>query len=427
MPVRVNLPFERTLNYEIDAYLGRTHQLMWADASETSFILDQILRAVATREFDPPEIDMKGDRNVQIEHSGSKIPLPVAEPEWPAGRVPHDSAFYLERPFVDHECFAHILKPKALLRIRAPRQMGKTSLLARILNHGVQDGCTVGQISFQLIGDKTLSDMERFLIYFCRRVGKCMGLPNKLEEFWDKDNDSVDNCNTYFTEYLLQRLNRPFILGLDEVDELFQYPEVAKHFLKMLRGFMDSGDVALWGNLRVVLVHSTECYIAMPVNSSPFNIGKPVQLRPFTEEQVSELARRHGLWLGDETRRFHNAVNGHPFLTRLALYLVAQKEKSLSQLLEEAPTEAGPFSDHLRRHYYNLSQHPELLEAIKTVVATQAQVEKSKAGSVAQVELDSMSAFKLEGMGLVKAVGNDVSISCDVYQKYFQDRFHIMP
>jgi hypothetical protein len=207
---------------------------------------------------------------------------------------------------------------------------------------------------------------------------------------------------------------------------LFQYPEVAENFLGMLRGFMDGRvNDELWGKFRVVLVHSTECYVTLSVDSSPFNIGRGFRLPPFTQAQVSALAAQHGVSFNQEALEFSNLVNGHPYLSRLGLYLVASGRRSFRAIIDDAHTEAGDFSDHLRRHYWNLAQNSELLAAAKTVVEAQAVAARAQPGAKAKVSLDYVSAFKLEGMGLITPFENRYSISCEVYQKYFQDRFGI--
>ena len=60
------------------------------------------------------------------------LQLKTSALELPRGQVPLNSPFYIERPPTELICFEEILQPGALIRIKAPRQMGKTSLMARI-------------------------------------------------------------------------------------------------------------------------------------------------------------------------------------------------------------------------------------------------------------------------------------------------------
>lgn len=430
MPVRMNLPFNEELNYDLDSYLNRIQQLPWESDADTPAVFEQIFQVIERREFRDPLEERGGGvpPAARTPRRGDGPPLPVAKPVWPGGHEPSDSRFYIARTDIDDECFEQVLMPRALLRIRAPRQMGKTSLLARVLDHARKNGHGTGEISFQGISEETLCDLRSFLRYFCRSVGESMGQADRLDELWDEKQDVLYNCRMYFTQYLLRRIKDPFVLGLDETDLLFPYTKVAAQFFRMLRSCMDSPqDYELWSKFRVVMVHSTECYVAMSVNHSPFeNIGRGFRLPPFSEEQMSELADRHGLEFEDDARELFELVDGHPYLARVAFYYVAQKKKTFRAIIENAHTEAGVFRDHLRRHYLNLTGDNDLTAAFKTVVEAQADAQDRGAGDLpAAVRLESLPAFKLEGMGLVKPVNNEVAVSCELYQRYFRDRFKI--
>ena len=170
-----------------------------------------------------------------------------------------------------------------------------------------------------------------------------------------------------------------------------------------------------WKKLRLVVVHSTEVYIPMNINQSPFNVGLPIELPEFIPAQVLDLAQRHGLdWGGDEVARLMAMVGGHPYLVRVALYQVAREETTLDALLTNAPTESGPYGDHLRRHLWNLEQRDDMAEAAKRLVA---------AGS--PVRLEPVQAFQLHSMGIVHLQGNEVMPRCDLYRQYFGDRLNV--
>jgi transcriptional regulator with XRE-family HTH domain len=55
-------------------------------------------------------------------------------PCYPNGAVPLGSPFYLERTPIEAQIDREIQKPGGLVRIKAPREMGKTSLLMRVLD-----------------------------------------------------------------------------------------------------------------------------------------------------------------------------------------------------------------------------------------------------------------------------------------------------
>ena len=59
---------------------------------------------------------------------------PVMKLEYPDGYVPLDSSFYIEQDGIE-SVYETLLKPGSLIRIKAPKLMGKTSLLTRLLNY----------------------------------------------------------------------------------------------------------------------------------------------------------------------------------------------------------------------------------------------------------------------------------------------------
>jgi hypothetical protein len=329
------------------------------------------------------------------------------------GQVDLASAFYVERPSIEERCYEAIAKPGALIRIKAPRQMGKTSLMARILHRSSALGYATVPLSFQLADSQVFTDLEQFLRWFCAVVALELQLPDRLSDYWNGIFGSKVNCKSYFERYLLANVTSPLALGLDEVDRVLQYPELAADFFGLLRSWHeDAKNREIWKKLRLVVVHSTEVYVPMDINQSPFNVGLPIELPEFKSEQVQELAHRHGLpWGATEVEQLMAMVGGHPYLVRLALYHIARKEITLTELLATAPTDAGLYNDHLRRHLWNLEQHPQLAAALKKVVITDN-----------PVQLESMQGFKLHSMGLVHLQGNEVTPRCDLYRQYFRVR-----
>lgn len=61
-------------------------------------------------------------------------------PTYPSGPVPLDSPFYIEHSAISAQVYEEICKPGALVRIKAPKEMGKTSLLLRTLDYAHRIG-----------------------------------------------------------------------------------------------------------------------------------------------------------------------------------------------------------------------------------------------------------------------------------------------
>ncbi|RAM49255.1 MAG: hypothetical protein C6Y22_23170 [Hapalosiphonaceae cyanobacterium JJU2] len=344
------------------------------------------------------------------------------ELEPPVGLIPLDSAFYLERPPAESRCYEEITRSGALIRIKAPSQMGKTSLMVRILAHAKKQNFDLGDelevhtvvLNLQQADRAVFTDLDRFLRWFCASITRKLHLTHKVEDYWSETFGSKSNCTAYFEDCLLPDINGVLVLALDQVDEVFLHPEIADDFFTLLRSWYeeaaygDSGN-PLWQNLRLIIVHSTEAYIPLDINKSPFNVGLAIELQAFTTEQVFDLLSCYGLNLSEsEISELMQLVAGHPYLVQQAFYHLAQHDLTLNQLVQMAATDAGIYSNHLHRHLRNLQEHPQLAAAYDQVLK-----------SSQPVELEQLLAFKLHSMGLVSLRGNQVAISCELYRRYF--------
>lgn len=350
-----------------------------------------------------------------VEKSNPQV-LVAADIQLVEGPVELESKFYVEHSQIEARCYKAILMPGVLLRIKASRQMGKTSLLARILHRAKKQGYYTVCLNLQLVDSQDLQDLDRFLQWFCARVARSLQLPAQLASYWDEIFGSKTSCKDYFESYLLPELDQPLVLALDNVDEVLQAPETALHFFALLRAWYEEAkNSKVWQKLRLVLAYSTEVYIPLNTYQSPFNVGICIELPEFSLTQVEELAQRYKLnWNHIQVAQLMNMLGGHPHLVQVALYHIAQHQMTLEELLRVAPTEAGPYSSHLRQYLRYMQQQPELATALKTVIET------TKA-----VQLESLMIFKLYNLGLIHLQGNEVTLRCELYRQYFCDRLSL--
>ena len=334
--------------------------------------------------------------------------------EFPSGSVPLHSNLYIERTPIEARAYSQIKQPGSLIRIKAPHQMGKSSLLLRILARASHIGMRTVTLNLHQAEGKVCTCLDKFLRWFCCNISRQLKLESKLDDYWDEDMGSKVSCTAYFQGYLLAQIDSPIVLALDEVNQIFEYPEIASEFLSLLRSWHEEAKVIdIWQKLRLVVVHSTEVYIPLNINQSPFNVGLPIWLPMFTTEQVEELVQRHGLnWAnGSEIEQLMEMVNGHPYLIRVALYHLSRYQLSLEKLLKEAATLTGIYSNHLRRHWISLQQHPELKLALQQVI-----------NSRDSIRLEAITAYKLESMGLIKLNGDRATPGCELYRLYFRSQ-----
>lgn len=206
-------------------------------------------------------------------------PLPSVELEFPNGSVSLDSPFYVERVPHDNRCYQEISNPGALIRIKGSRQIGKTSLMNRILVRALQQDYKTAFLDFQQAEETVLNNLNKLLRWFCASLARQLKLEPKLNEYWDEDLGSKMSCTLYVQEYLLESMSNPIVLALEEVSILFENAQISQEFLTLLRSWYERAKIDLrWQKLRLVLVQSTEVYVPLNINQSPFNVGLGIEL-----------------------------------------------------------------------------------------------------------------------------------------------------
>lgn len=363
--------------------------------------------------------------NPYSQHSVQKTPdlVSVLKPSasitqtslvFPSSSISADSPLYINRSPIEEIACAELLQPGCLLRITAPQKMGKSSLVNRLFAWAIAAECKIVSLDFQEADATVFTSLDKLLRWFCVNVSRQLNLNPALNEYWDEEMGNKVSCKLYFESYLLPQINEPIVLSLNEVNRIFEYPSIAQDFLPMLRCWHEqSKTVKIWQKLRLIIVHTTEVYIPLKINQSPFNVGLVIKLPPFNLEQVQELAGRWGLnWSeGREAKQLMAMVGGHPYLVSLAFYYLHRGDMTLEVLLGLAPTAAGIYSHHLRRYWVMLQAEPLLSLALKTVV---------EAGK--GVLLDALVAYKLESAGLIKLEGNLAKPNCELYRLYFSQQ-----
>lgn len=339
----------------------------------------------------------------------------TAARRFPSGPLPLDSPLYVERLPQEASAFDELSYPGCLLRIKAPRRMGKSSLLNRLLDHARGQGYHTVTLNFQEVDREIFDHLDRFLRWLCANASHQLGLPSKVDALWDGEMGSKVNCKLYFERYVLKEISTPLVLGIDELNRIFGYSAIVQDFLPMLRVWHErSKDSAIWQKLRLVLVHATDLYVPLHLNQSPFNVGLPIRLTPFTFEQLTILAQRYGVETllhvraGQSLRSFYHLINGHPYLAGLAFYTLQHGQMSLEQIIATATTAQGIYYNHLQRCLAMLKSDP-------SVAASYYQVVTHGNG----VALDAIASYKLDSLGLVSFEQTLVKPSCELYRLYF--------
>lgn len=343
----------------------------------------------------------------------------------PGGQMPVDSVFYIDRPILESLCYQAIVQPGTLLNIRAPKQMGKTSLMSRILAYARFLGYQTVSLNLQLADAEILQNLERFLKWFCARVSKQLGLLNQTADFWDNSLSSKANATDYFEDIILGNCvraaslkeNCPLVIAIDELNQLFAYPDIASEFLLLLRTWSEKAKLKvtnsnIWQNLRLVIVSSTEVLMPSAINPSLLNTALVINLPEFTSAQVQDLANRYGEELNEQQiEQLITLLGAHPYRLQLAFYYLQQGTITLQELLENSAIHTALYAEHLQQQWWNLQRYPELL-----TVFTQILWQSSS------VDCTAEQYSQLQQMGLVHLQDFQASLACELFRSFFRER-----
>jgi len=420
----VRLAYHAPFRYPLNQHLDPIQWAIWEQAADTPRLIAEIKSALAGEplpintaaakqkllESPDPTALTPPDAMAQppVEQTPLAIPL-----ELPEGTMEAESPFYIQRA-EEPKVLDAVQRRGCTITILGPRQMGKSSLLIRAMTTARQHEKKIVFLDFQRLETAALTNADLFYRRFCELLTLRLRLPSQVEDWWQQYQalGNPDRCSSYIQDYLLAELNHAVFLAMDEVDKLIASP-FRDEFFGMLRTWHNERAFEpTWKRLDLVMVTCTEPYqLIQDLNQSPFNVGTPVYLNDFRPAEVAELNRRHGGVLSAAAlERLMDWVGGHPYLVRKALYLIASSEMTLDAVLKTAKLDRGPFSGHLRYHFFRMQDKPHLVRGLLQVIRN-------------QTCRDEQVLRRLEAAGLVKqlAASRQVVPRCRLYAEYFRE------
>lgn len=423
LPVRV--AYRELLPYPLSAYLNPINWALWDSPVDTPRLFEELERALTGEELggaaeqigpaadatSPTFIPAPATTPPQQQFQPPSPQASVAPLEPAEGTMDAESRFYIERDG-DAVVRRALERQGVTITIKGPRQMGKSSLLMRVIQRAQAAGRKAVYLDLQQFDQEVLGEADRFYIQFCQAMAEQLGLPDGTAEAWAASGGNNQRATRYVQNQVLKPLNRPLLLAMDEVDRLFE-AEYRSDFFAMLRGWHNNraSPVPLfrpWKQLDLALVTATEPYhLIANLNQSPFNVGEVIPLDDFSAEQVAELNQRHGAPLAPgPLAQLMALLHGHPYLVRRALYLVAGGLMPVERVLEQATSDYGPFGDHLRYHLFRIVDNKALRAGLRQVIRSN--------------RCDDEKTIRLLiAAGLARQEAGAVLLRCPLYASYF--------
>jgi hypothetical protein len=192
-----------------------------------------------------------------------------------------------------------------------------------------------------------------------------------FEYNWKESQDYLSQMSSVMKR-ILQHHNQPLILAINNLD-LLKYPRHRDYFddlLGMFRYWIENSYKKPWFNLRLIIsVSYNPMRLTTDINRSPFNFTEPIRINGFKPEQINQLAELHGLtwWTQEDLTQLNSELNGHPYLTRLAIHHAANHKLSFKDTLR---TVDHLFQRHLDKQLSFLAQFKKdnLLELLQEII-----------------------------------------------------------
>jgi hypothetical protein len=420
LPVRLADRVE--LPYDVGARVNRIQHLKWLADGDEQAIAAKIADVLSADADVQEEIVQAGKAEAlsadgAATAAGQQIdcPLPSFDVSWlkdlnaQGGPVRLDSPFYVSRD-QDALCQQRIGEQGRTVLIRGSRQMGKTSLLARLYQHAADRTIRSAYIDFRFYGQDQVKDLDSLLLSVAYQLFDDLS-PNNPPEHptWSKMRSAAQNLTRYLQMEIIGARAEPVVLFM-EVDRLLRC-DYRTEFFALVRSWHDKRAMdQKFSWLNLVLAYSTETSMFITAqHQSPFNVGEVVELADFTRPQLQALNTKHGTPLKQpaDLDAVMNLLGGHPFLTRQALYELSVGQADVADLLARAANDDGPFSGHLQSYLLGFYENADLKEPMKSVLAK-------------GVCPDDISFYNLRSFGLVRGPSRlNARPRCGLYAQYF--------
>ncbi len=239
---------------------------------------------------------------VQLPHP-SELAIPMV-----GGAVEPTSPFYIVRD--SDRAVGDLIERETgvTLVIRGPRQIGKSSLLARLMEHVRSKDKKIAYVNFQADFDQEdFYDADVFYRRFFFQIGDSLELEDYTDDPRVRSPRHANNANG-------GRYLRKHILAMDEVSRCYQ-ADFRSDFFGMLRSWHnDRAMKAELKRLDMVLIIATEANaLITDPNQPPFSVAESVRLRDFDPDQVGQLNRLHNNCLtGEQLDALQQLVGGTP-------------------------------------------------------------------------------------------------------------------
>lgn len=370
LPVRVN--YGGPLNVELSSYISPLQYVSWNGEFDSEHVLNKLIEAVSPIEVGSTcalhEAPGSFEQKTAEPALGQRGPIADHQAllRAPGGACKIEDPLYVERRS-DGIIKALSDAVGETIVIKASRQMGKSSLLARYLENCYKANKSIVDIKFQIFTDAELENYTTLLQRIAEEIQRSLTLrtPDVSEI------DSQGSFIYFLEDHVLKQIGGPVTFAFDGADRVLG--QVYQHdFFGMLRLWHNKRATfrSPWAEVDLALAIATEPYLLIGnAGQSPFSVAVPIELSCLSENKITELNGLYGYPLNDkELNQLFQLLAGHPHLTRLAFFRLKSDGMTFVSIAESAVHTDGPFGDHLRAMLLLLQRQPQLLASFKKLI-----------------------------------------------------------
>lgn len=242
------------------------------------------------------------------------------------GALCRDAPSYVRRE-ADEQLYEGLLSG-AFCYVLTARQMGKSSLMIRTVDRLEAGGVATVVLDLTAVGQNL--SVEQWYASLLWLAGKQLGLAAEVREFWAAQAEvpPLHRWTRALREVVLDRLRSRVVVFVDEIDAVRSLPFSTDEFFTGLRELYNRRalDPELGRLSFCPLGVAAPTDLIRNTRTTPFNIGRRVELYDFTEAEAGPLARglrRDEALSSALLRRILHWTGGHPYLTQRLCRAVA--------------------------------------------------------------------------------------------------------